>query len=321
MSTLKFKSVTNYGDYTISTILRDSLKYYLEWCFLEIGAFQNVAVSSSGGYGADNSKLYPVRSTSTNITDGKIWQSNRQNWVYESGISYGTHPISISGIYVNNTFQPATGVGPYKFSVDYVRGNIIFDSPIATSSIVKCGYTYKRIKFTDVDDNDYKKIQTYSLQNNNSNFTIGSGNNVELPETRLQLPLVAIQPVPRRTYPKGLGLGGGTYLEQDILFHIYADNSVECDKIFDIITNQHNGPVNLININKLATNNAYPINIQGKINNQLTTNYNNLVGESSQYGFGACVIKEMYGQEKYTYNDRFFGASIRATIEIPMGDV
>ena len=321
MSYLKLKGVTDYGDFSVNTILRESLMYYFNWGFLEIGAFQNVPIASSGAYGADDSRLRPVKSSTSHVPAGKVWESNRQNWVWESGLSYTVQPIQISGIYVNNTFQPATGVGPNKFTVDYPNGNIVFDSPIATSSTVQCAYSYKRVKFTDVDNEDFKRIQNNTLQNNNSNLLIGSGNNAELARYKLQTPCVAIEPIPRRYYPAGLGLGGGTYLDQDVLFHIFAETSTERDKIFDIITNQHNSTIVLVDINKLADNNAYPINTKGNIVNQANCNYNNLVGESSQYGKDQCVFKSFTGQESSTYTNNLFGAIARLTAEIPMGDV
>jgi uncharacterized Ntn-hydrolase superfamily protein len=110
-------------------------------------------------------------------------------------------------------------------------------------------------------------------------------------------------------------------MTQDVLFHILADNSTERDKIFDIISKQFNTTIVLVDINKLADNDAYPLNSNGNISTQSTRNYNNLVGDSSQYGWRQCIFKRMYGQESTTFNNSFFGAVLRLTAEIPMGDV
>ncbi len=321
MSYLSFKAVEHYGDFTESTILRESLTQYFNWGFLSIGAFQNIQINSSGAGGRNDCLLYPVKSNLNYYSNGQVWQSNRQNWVWESGMSYGIQPIEISGIYVGNTFQPTSGVGPYSFNIDYPNGRIIFNTAISDTSVVKCAYSAKRVRFTSVDDESFKKIQQFSLLNQDSNFPIGSGMNVELSNLRVQTPLVAIEPVPRKDFPYGIQLGGGTYMFQDVLFHIYSDTSTERDKIFDIITKQFNTTIVLTDINKLADNNIYPLNIKGNIVNQSTRNYTNLVGEGSQYGWRQCTFERMIGQEMSTYNNSFFGAVARMTAKIPMTDV
>lgn len=321
MSLYDLKSVQDYGDYSLNNILRESLLYFFNWSFLNIGAFQNVQLSSSGAIGYDNSKLYNITGPSY-YTAGKYWQTNRQNYVWESGVSYnGQTPINISGVYVNGTFQPSTGVGAFAHTIDYINGQVKFTTAISPSSVVRMEYPYKRVKFTTVDDVEFKKLQEKSLLHNDTNFTLGSGDNQQLSPYRVQTPLVAIQPVPRRNYPNGIELGGGTYLQQDVLFHVYADTSTERDKLFDIISNQYNKAINLVNINKLAENNAFPINTYGNIVNQLTRNYENMAGPTSQYAWRQCVFDKVIGQEQTSLNSSIFGATVRVTMKIPMSDI
>jgi hypothetical protein len=317
MSYLNFKGVDDYGDFTISDEIQYGTQTYFEWGFLSIGAFTNVRIPGSGQYTNNEHILRRVKNPT--YSTGQVWEGFRNNWVWESGFTYGVQPIDISGIYINGTFQPSTGVGAYAFNIDYPNGNIVFNSPISVSSTVMCEYSYKRIKFANADSIEGRRLQQRTLQID-ADFLPYSGNNTEFERNKLQLPAVLIETIPNKSFPKGTQLGGGRYLEQSLLMHVFAESPNERNKIIDIIVNQHDSNIVIYDMNKLAENDMYPLNLNGNIENQSTRNYNNLVGIGSQYGYRQGIFKKIESQEQ-NYIGNIFGGIAKVTLEIGIPNV
>jgi hypothetical protein len=317
MSYLEFKGVEDYGDFTISDEIQYGLQTYFEWGFLGIGAFTNVRIPASGQYNNSHHILTPVRNPT--YSTGTIWEGIRNNWVWESGFNYSVEPINISGIYVNGTFQPTTGVGPYAFNIDYPHGRILFDNSVPLSTTVMCEYSYKRIKFANSDSVESREIHERTLQVD-SNFTNGSGEKVQFERNKIQLPAVIVEIIPKKSFPKGTQLGGGHYLEQSVLMHVFAETPTERNKIIDIIVNQHDSNIVIYDMNKLAENDMYPLNLDGTIANHATRNYNNLVGIASQYGYRQGIFKKIESQEQ-NYIGNLFGGIAKVVLEIGIPNV
>lgn len=275
-------------------------------------------IPTTGEYYENEHKLRPV--PNPNYTTTRVWEGFRNNWVWESGISYAVQPIEISGIYVNNTFQPTTGVGTYAFDIDYPNGRVIFDSAISATSTVLCEYSYKRIKFTNSDSVEGRQLHERTLDIDNQ-FMIYSGEKVEFDRNKLQLPVVAIEAIPRKRFPRGTQLGGGHYLEQSFLFHVFAETPQERNKILDIIVHQHDSSIVVYDMNKLAEDNMYPLNLDGNIVNQSTRNYNNLVGVGSQYGYRQGIFKSIESQEQNVLASNLFGGIAKVVVEVGIPNV
>lgn len=317
MSYLHFKGVDDYGDFTITDEIQYGLKTYFEWGFLGIGAFTNVRIPASGQQSNSEHILRAVRNPT--YSTGQVWEGVRNNWVWESGFNYSVEPINISGIYLNGVFQPTTGVGAYAFTIDYPNGRIVFNSAVSLSSSVMCEYSYKRIKFCSSDSDESRKIHQRTFQVDD-NFTAFSGDKVEFERNKIQLPAVVMEPIPRKRFPKGTQLGGGHYLEQSVLMHVFAENATERNKIIDIIVNQHDSNIVIYDMNKLADDNKYPLNLNGNIVNQETRNYNNLVGIDSQYGYRQGIFKKIESQEQ-NFIGSIFGGIAKVDLEIGIPDV
>jgi len=317
MSYLNFKGVDDYGDFTISDEIQYGLKTYFEWGFLGIGAFTNVRIPASGQYNNNEHILHPIRNPTYGT--GQVWEAFRNNWVWESGFNYSVSPINISGIYVNGTFQPTTGVGPYEFDIDYPHGRIVFNSPVSMSATIMCEYSYKRIKFASADSPEGRQIHQRTLQVD-SNVAIGSGDKVEFERNKIQLPAVVMEVIPRKRFPEGTQLGGGHYLEQSVLMHVFAETASERNKLIDIIVNQHDSSIVIYDMNKLADDDKYPLNLNGNIVNEETRNYNNLVGTGSQYGYRQGYFKKIESQEQ-NYIGNLFGGIAKVDLKIGIPDV
>lgn len=316
-----FKGIDNYGDVTVSDQLKANFVDFLNWGFLEIGAFVNVTIPTTtlvGGEGPH--KLRAVRDP--NFTNGRVWESQRMNWVYESGISYGIQPISVSGIYVNGTFYPGASTGTYAHIVDYRNGRIIFNTAIATSSSITCEYSYKLVNVVDVDSNVFKTIQADSFNSLDSNIPVSSGEWSKQAQSRTQLPCIGIDVVPEVDFtPKQLG--GGQYKHQTIAFHVMAENSSTRNKLCDIITSQKDRTLMLYDMNKVADANSFALTSSGNLNSGGVNNYRNklLPVASGGYQWKLCEIERAKAIGLNTSNSKNSYGLVYLTLKVDMPEI
>lgn len=76
----------NFEDSTISDILQKNFVYFFDWGFTSSGAYTNVNIPGTGFYGSDKSRMQPLQDPNYN---GRVWQTQRQNWVWETGLNRG----------------------------------------------------------------------------------------------------------------------------------------------------------------------------------------------------------------------------------------
>ena len=266
--------VDNTQDAQLRNILLDNMIAFYNWGFLDKGGFYNINIPSSGMYGGDKHKLRPT--SDPNYSANQVWQSHRENWVWETGISKTTQPIPISGIYVNNVFKPYvfnTNLNRYVgsgYKIDYPNGRVIFDTPIPATSTVSLNYSYKWIKVDQAEGIPFfRQIQFSSFELDN-NFVTSSGDWVQIGQTRLQLPVVLIEAVPKRTY-EPYQLGGGQWANSDFVFYVMADRDAIVSDILDTITFQNDRIIKMFNTNTVSKSGAYPIDIGGNLLNKKYT--------------------------------------------------
>ena len=82
------------------------------------------------------------------------------------------------------------------------------------------------------------------------------------PEARLQLPAIAIEIVPRRTIT-GYQLGGGSYVDTDVLFHCLAEDEMTRNKLVDIVSLQNDKTFYAFNSNSIAASGDFPLDYKG----------------------------------------------------------
>jgi len=156
--------LSNVQDSTLSNILLDNFIALYDWGFLDRGQFYNIEIPESGIYGGDKHKLRLAEDP--NYLDGQVWEGYRQNWVWESGISATTEqPISISGVFVDNTFY-ATGNVTKPFYIDYPNGRVVFDTAITSTSTVQLEYSHKWVQVVPAQGVPwFRQIQQRSFRN------------------------------------------------------------------------------------------------------------------------------------------------------------
>lgn len=250
-----FDSLTKFS---YEEILEQNVINFLDWGFINKDGFFNVRIPASGAYGGDFSRLRPVRDVQ--YTNGQVWEAARLNWVWESGLESAASPISISGVFVNSTFYPASGNAYY---VDYPNGRIIFNTAISQSATVRVEHSYKWINITSSQKVPWlRKVQQNSFRVDSSDFLTGSGDYLSYGRTRLQLPFVAVEVADG--YYKGYELGGSQLAYKTLKFYVVGEDSI-VNRIADIISQQSDKTIYLYDTNEVVADNRFPLTWKGSI--------------------------------------------------------
>jgi len=268
------KGFDSINDHFLNNEIQDSLIEYFDWALLEKGNYFIVTKGETSPNGSDMSKLR--MSSNDSYASGQVWEGFRSNWVWQSGVSgvglsppilgYDVNNPGMSGIYVNDTFQPSSGVGTYSHFIDYFNGRVVFDNPIPTGSTVQAEFSYKYINVVYANNVPWlREIQTKTQQPISEFYDQSQGAWDIPPEGRLQLPAIAFEVVPNRKF-KGYQLGGGQWVYTDVLAHCIAEDEQTRNMLVDIISLQNDKTVYTIDSEALSDNDAYPLNQNGTPN-------------------------------------------------------
>lgn len=267
------KGFKNINSSTLSNDIQDGLVEFFDWALLDKGNYFNVTLNEQSPNGEDYSKLR--LSSNDSYTLGQVWEGFRKNWVWQTGISVDgmdspfvssdANHLGVPGVYVNDVFQPSSGVGEYAHSIDHFNGRVIFDSAIPSGSKVQAEYSYKYINVVYANNVPWlREIQTSTLQPT-SNFNEVSNGAWDIPtETRLQLPAIAIEVVPTRRF-KGYQLGGGQFVYSDVIFHCIAEDEYTRNQMLDIISLQNDKTIHLFDSNSINQDSDFPLDYKGSV--------------------------------------------------------
>ncbi len=317
------KGFKNIKQASVFNVVQDNLIEYFDYGLLEKGNYFNVEKDELAYNGQDFSRL---RLDSVgSYAAGQVWSGFRSNWVWQGGITVdgldppivGTDPDhpGISGVYINGNFEPTSGVGPYKHYVDYFKGRVIFDNPLPTGSIVQAEFSYKYINVIYANSVPWlRQIQRETLYPT-SDFLDQNKGKWELPQdARLQLPAIAIEMVPNRTF-KGYQLGGGQFIYTDVLFHCIAEDDYTRNQLLDMVSFQNDKTIFAFDTNLLNQSDKFPLDFRGTpVPSALA--YPELIQQYSGSGVCKMRINKMVIQDMATVQPDVFGGVIRATIEL-----
>ena len=305
--------LSNVQDSTLSNILLDNFVSLYDWGFLDRGQFYNIDIPESGIYGGDKHKLRLAEDP--NYSDGQVWEGYRQNWVWESGISATTEqPISISGVFVDSTFY-ATGNVTKPFYIDYPNGRVVFDTAITSTSAVQLEYSHKWVQVVPAQGVPwFRQIQQRSFRNEEDFQVSGSGGWVQLGQTRIQLPAVAIEVVPARSM-QGYQLGGGQWINSDVVFYVISENHWECTNLMDSILYQNDRTVHLFNPTAVAISGVFPFNYRNELNENAIPSglYPNMIDD---FYYNRCWISESRGSEISQLSPDLYVGSTRCSTQV-----
>jgi hypothetical protein len=266
----KFKAITDFNQTLLTEEIEYNLKEFTRWGLLYIGAWQDVQIPSSGYYGGTYHELTAI--VDPQYEELQVWETPRKDLVYETGINNpdlaGHEPISISGVYVNNTFY-GSGHATYGHYIDYTNGHVIFNTPLVDGDTVQMNYSYRTVSVEVADESPlWREIQYGSFRVDDSHRTDNSkGEWTAVPALRRQqLPAIIIEAVPRGTN-RGWEIGSQTLeVSRDILFHIIAENRGIRNRLCDIIALEENQTIWLFNSDDLVGGTDWPLDYRGAKN-------------------------------------------------------
>lgn len=306
----QFQHVTSIGQRDAIGNLEDNLKGFLDWSFLNIGAYINVTMPTSG---IDGIALHQLKPVSDPSQKSKIWQAPIKDWIYETGVN-GQNPINISGIFVNNTFLPApTGSGNYTYSINYPLGHISFTNNISTNSIVELEYSYRYVQVYKANESPWwKELQdnTYNTAyfKSNKDYSTITANHI------IQMPSIMIEPIARTVQiPVELGSTRNRII-QDVLLHVFTENPAQRSNLMDILLLQKDKTIVLYDISKVIKNNVFPLDYKGQINPS-GLNYEQIVDNIEYYQYKATINNSIIS-EINNFSNSLYNGIIRWSVEI-----
>jgi hypothetical protein len=311
----RLKGVSNIGDSLLNDQLVSNVVDFFTWSLLGIGAFFNVnRPTSSGAYGGSQYKLRLAEDP--NYNKGQVWEGFRANWVWESGVDYAYQPIPISGVYLNNTFLPLSTSGNYSYKINYPLGRVVFASSIPINSRVELDFSYKYINCYQADSPWFKELQfnSFIIDTNFDNY--GSGVRSTMAQNRIQLPAIIVESVPRRTL-KPYQQGGGQWVYQDLLFHIFAETTYERGNLVDILTYQKEKRIFFYDKNAISSANAFPLDYYGSITPSAVC-YPDLI---RLYPGLSAFFYEVTSQETVNLSPGLFQGIVRAQMEVQIPNI
>tara|TARA_R100001377_G_scaffold63378_2_gene39027 strand:+ start:735 stop:1604 length:870 start_codon:yes stop_codon:yes gene_type:complete len=284
-----------------------------DWGLLDRGQFYNINIPESGIYGGDRHKLRTAQDP--NYTDGQVWEGYRQNWVWESGISAtDEQPITISGVFVDDTFY-ATGNVTKPFYIDHPNGRVVFDTALTTTSAVQLEYSHKWVQVIPAQGVPwFRQIQQGSFRNEEGFQVSNSGNWVQLGQTRVQLPAIAIEVVPAKSL-QPYQLGGGQWVNTDLVFYIMSENHWECTNLMDAILYQNDRSVHLFDPTAVAISGVLPFNYRNELNENAIPSglYPNMVDD---FFYRRCWINESRGNEVSQLSPELYIGTTRCSTQV-----
>ena len=311
----RLNNLNNAQDATLSNILLDNFVALYDWGLLDRGQFYNINIPQSGIYGGDRHKLRLA--DDPNYNDGQVWEAYRQNWVWEgSGTVSATteQPTNISGVFVDNTFY-ATGNVTKPFYIDYPNGRVVFDTALASTNTVHLEYSHKWVQVVPAQGVPwFRQIQQGSFRNEEDFQVSGSGGWVQLGQTRIQLPAIAIEVVPARSL-EGYQLGGGQWVNSDLVFYVMSENHWECTNLMDSILYQNDRTVHLFNPTAVAISGVFPFNYRNELNENAIPSglYPNMI---DNFLYRKCWISESRGNEISQLTPELYIGTTRCTTQV-----
>jgi hypothetical protein len=203
-------------------------------------------------------RLRPVHDPDYN--DGQVWEGFRKGWVWESNIPGSGQPIAISGVWVNNTFRPY-GSG---YHINYPLGRVVFDSPLSTTGVVSCEFSFRRVDVVTSEAEWFQQFQfdTSELTQPSQAQFLQAGSGI-LSQNRVQLPAIVIESVSNvKLIPFEIGSKSRVH-QQDVLFHVFSETPYDKNQLHDIIVNQFNHQIVLFDKNAIGDADKWPLDING----------------------------------------------------------
>lgn len=308
-----FKNVTQLGQSLISDQLESNVYCWLNWGLLGVGAFTSVTLNSNSPHGSiPQAKLRPTLDPRYPVATGKcrIFEANRSDWVWESGIPYAQQPTQISGVYVDNTFVPSSSTGTYAHQILYPEGRVLFNTPIPSGSDVRLEYSYKQVHVRRANEPWFQTLMVRSYRSDEDfQSPPGSGGAWDiLSQNRVQLPAYIIEPVNRvKLTPYEIGNTARIH-EQDMFVHVMSETPWDARRLHDILIEQYDKRIPSFDRNQVT----FPLDAKGALVAGAKT-YPEMVADSP---WRQIRIKDVHSTPQEDLGNKLYWTTVRFKLEI-----
>lgn len=298
-----------FGGYEYTDILLYNLKWFFDWNFLHIGAF-NIYVDDEDSFYAQDENI--LKATKDHrYQDNRVYEGVGHEWVWESGVQlpsgYDT-PFRVSGVTIDGTFHPRDEVGIFAHHIDYLNGRIIFNNTQDPSAIIKANYVTRGVHVGFADDLEFRVLMRETVVDFLTN-TLPSGTPSR--EHQIWLPSIFIEL--QEEEQRGLQLGGGQIKMMTIILHVFADKPSDRNTLRDIIAKQTRKAFETTDLNDIT----FPFDQYGDIVAGIT-NWPDMVED---HPFKKIRILDGRSKVLNSLNSKIFRARIEYDIEIELGKI
>lgn len=321
----KMKLVPNaLGDYFLLNNLEVNLEQWLNWSLLQMGNWFDVDYSVGGTNTAFPKTADPARLRlvdDPNYTDGQVWAGFRKDWVWETGVDYVSpvdsltyNPNTVS-VYVDDVLQNSS-----DYAVNYRLGRVIFNTAISTTSVVRAEYAFRWVQtYTMKDARWFRELQFGSFRGDDSHFlqadSEGGGWSIN-GQHRVQLPAIVVEAVPRGT-SQGYELGNGSLvIDQDVLFHVVAEDSFIRNNLVDALRVQKDKTIVLFDTDAIISADDWPLDSNGDIANSNV--YPDLV---TSHTYKKCWFHDAVLSEVEAIHPDLYEGTVRGTLQVVYGNI
>ncbi len=306
----ELKGVSEYGQALVTDQLEYSVTTWLQWGLLGIGAFDTALKGAETAHGArDPSRLRPL--TDPRYTTNTVWQGQRTEWVWETGVAYAVQPIRPSGVYINNTFVPSGSTGAYAHQVSYPEGRVYFSSAVPATTVVHCPHSYRHVQVRRADEPWFQALAYHSFRADDEQWeqAAGSGGAWDvLAQNRVQLPAMVIEPVPRVSL-KPYEVGNGSRIHtQDVLVHVFSETPWERNRLHDILVEQYEKRIVGVDANTAPR----PLVYDGSVATTCLT----YPDQAAQYPWRTIRVDNVESADNEGLGERVHWCSVRLTLQI-----
>lgn len=310
---LKFKGVNvgGFGGYELTDQILYNIKLWLDWGFVNSGAF-GIFQRGSGGvsfYDTTEAELHVV--PDERYEEGRVWEGAGREWVWESGVTVPSgeiEPFRVSGVYVNDTFHSQIGASGATFGhhIDYQHGRVIFDKP--QNDTIEAEFTTRSIQVGFADSLEFKELMLNALEEFEQDL---SPSGTPSRDHQVWLPAVFIEESDGRQ--RGMQLGGGQIKTRIVTLHIFADNPSDRNFLKDTLDFQSRTSFIMADLNQIT----WPFDQYGDIVSGIT----NWPDMTTAFPGQKIRILDSVAKNLNSMNSQLFRARVTWEIEVDLGTI
>lgn len=297
---MSLNKVCSVSKMSVSEKLEANIISYLDWGFLDKGAYINVDINQTGCYVGNESLLIEVSDPRATGTDSIYWQAP-ENLVYESGVSSSPAPYFSPLIYVNNILDNS----PY---INFRDGKIRPSTTVTSGMTLKAKFSYKWINFSSAR----KSPNTRRVQYRHTRTDIDNGDIDVLRESFVPLPSVIVDVPPiSSSKPYGLDRWGIRRYFHTINISVVGESASDVTRICDYICDQKGFTIPSFDPELVVAANDWPLNFDGTINSG-----KNHIQLANSYPWANIEIKDAEGIWGSYIHEHIYQANVRLKTEL-----